>query len=271
MRANLEGLTWICACVGAMLLARRQYRGAAVAFGLGCCIKPFPVLWLALMARHRRYRDAVLGLATTAVVTLASLLAIDRNPLRAYRHINAKSNFFTDYVVGFRPIPGDHSLFQTMKMIGHLFQDQGHFMEIERGVRPNDPLAWKLYMVYLPLAAIIGLATLWKVWNMPVLNQIFALACVTVLLPTVSGDYTLSLLLIPMGFLLIFLLQDVSVGRVRMSLGEMLWFLLPCAWIMAPEPLIVIHSVMKCFAILALLGASVETPLPSSVFGETNA
>jgi hypothetical protein len=37
---------------------------------------------------------------------------------------------------------------------------------------------------------------------------------------------------------------------------------------MAPEPLIVIHSVMKCFAILALLGASITIPLPSSVFDE---
>ena len=93
---------------------------------------------------------------------------------------------------------------------------------------------------------------------MPVLNQIFALACVTTVLPSVSGDYTLSLLLIPMGFFLIFLLQDVAVGRVPMSLGAMLWFLLPCAWIMAPEPLIVIHSVMKCLALLALLGACVR-------------
>jgi hypothetical protein len=62
--------------------------------------------------------------------------------------------------------------------------------------------------------------------------------------------------------------QDVAVGRTPMTLGEMLWFLLPCAWIMAPEPLIVIHSVMKCLAILALLGASVAIPLPSSEFGE---
>ena len=266
MRANVEGVMWIGVCLGAAFFAHRRYRSAGVAFGIACCIKPFPVLWLGLMARHRRYREAVLGLISAGAVTLASLLTIDRNPMRAYRHIGGASNFFSDYVVGFRLITGDHSLFQTMKMIGHIVRDQGKLME--RVVRPNDALALQLYKVYLPLAAVIGLVTLWRVWNKPLLNQIFALACISTVLPPVSGDYTLSVLLIPMGFFLIFLLQDVAAGRVPMSLGAMLCYLLPCAWIMAPEPLIVIHSVMKCFAILALLGASITIPLPSSVFDE---
>jgi hypothetical protein len=271
MRANIEGVMWIGMWLGAALYARRSYRGAAVAFGLACCIKPFPVLWLGLMARHQRYREVGLGMLSAVAVTLASLLVVPYNPLRAYGPSGGKNNFFSDYVVGFRPITGDHSLFQTMKIIGRLVHDNGQFLAIETGVRPNDPVAMRLYPIYLALAAAISLGTLWMVWNKPVLNQIFALACVTTVLPSVSGDYTLSVLLIPMGFFLIFLLQDVAAGRVPMSLGAMLWFLLPCAWIMAPEPLILIHSVMKCFAILILLGASVAIPLPSTVFDETAA
>jgi hypothetical protein len=118
MRGNPEGLVWIAVCLGAMFFARRQYPGAAVAFGIASSIKPFPVLWFALMARHRRYREAVLGLVTAAGVTLASLLIIDRNPLRAWRQISGKNTFFTDYVVAFRPMgemTADHSLFQSMK------------------------------------------------------------------------------------------------------------------------------------------------------------
>jgi hypothetical protein len=118
LRGNIEGLMWIAICLGAAFFARRQYPGAAVAFGIASCIKPYPVLWLALMARHRRYREAVLGLVTAAGVTLASLLIIDRNPLRAWRQISGKNTFFTDYVVAFRPMgemTADHSLFQSMK------------------------------------------------------------------------------------------------------------------------------------------------------------
>ena len=136
MRANIEGVMWIGVCLGAALFAQRRYRSAGVAFGIACCIKPFPVLWLGLMARHRRYREAVLGLGTACAVTLASLLAVDRNPLRAYRHIAGADTFFRDYVVGFRLITGDHSLFQTMKMIGHIVRDRGELME--RVIRPND-------------------------------------------------------------------------------------------------------------------------------------
>ena len=131
MRGNIEGLFWIAVCLGAALFARRQYPGAAVVFGIASCIKPYPLLWLALMARHRRFREAVLGLVSAAAVTLASLLVIDRNPLRAWRHITGKSGFFTDYVVSFRPfdeMKGDHSLFQSMKTIARVVRNHGlHF------------------------------------------------------------------------------------------------------------------------------------------------
>jgi hypothetical protein len=232
-------------------------------------VKPFPLLWLGLMARHRKYREVALGLVSAVAMTLASLLVIDHDPLRAYRRINATSTFFNDYVVGFRLITGDHSLFQAMKLIGHMYTDGGHLTE--HVFRRNDPLALKLYPIYLLLAAAIGLVTLWRDWDMPTLNQIFALACITTVLPAFAGDYTLITLLIPMGYFLIFLLQDVAVGRTPLSRQDMLWFLLPCAWIIGTEPQIVIHGVMKCFAILVLLGASISIPLPSTEFRETPA
>jgi hypothetical protein len=275
MRANTEGLMWIAVCLGAALYARQQYRGSAVAFAIASSIKPFPALWFALMARHRRYREVALGLLSAAAVTLASLLVVDRNPLRAYRRISGKSDYFAKYIVSFRPIgemTGDHSLFQSIKTIARVIRNHGFsFPPLESTVQPNDPLAWTLYKVYLPLAALIALVVLWKVWNKPVLNQVFALACVTMLLPFSTGDYTLILLLVPMGFFLIFLLQDVAQGRTPMSMGKMLCFLLPCAWIVATEPLLTLHGVFKCIALLLLLAASISIRLPSTLFGETSA
>jgi hypothetical protein len=272
MRGNIEGLVWIAVCLGAALYARRSYRGAAVSFGVACCLKPYPVLWLGLMARQRRYKQAVLGLLTAVAVTLASLFALDRNPVRAYRTISGKSLFYSNWVAAFRPMEemkGDHSLFQTMKTIARVVRNHGlNFPSTESMVRPNDPLALELYHVYLPIAALIGLVVLWRVWNKPVLNQIFALACVTVVLPVLAGDYTLNVLLVPMGFFLIFLLEDVAQGRTPLSLGRILWFLLPCAWIMATEPQVILHGVFKCIALLVLLGASISISLPSTLFSE---
>jgi len=274
MRANIEGVMWIMVCLGAALYAQRRYSGAAAAFGVACCLKPYPVFWFALMARHRKYREVALGLITAAAVTLASLLVIDRNPLRAYRKISGESTFFTQYIVAMRPMDemkGDHSLFQTMKTVARIVRYRGFNFPLREYLapQPNDPLAWKLYHVFLPLAAILGLVVLWRVWNKPVLNQIFALACICMVLPFVAADYTLSLVLIPMGFFLIFMVEDLAEGRTAMTLGQILWFILPCAWITATEPLWILHGVFKCLALLVLLGAAITVPLPSTLFGET--
>jgi hypothetical protein len=274
MRGNIEGLLWVAVSLGAALFARRSYRSSAVAFAIASCIKPYPMLWFALMARHRRYREVALGLVSAAALTLASLLIIDRNPLRAWRYITGRSTFFQDYIVAFRPfgeMTGDHSLFQSIKTIARVVHNHGfNFPPIESTVQSNDPLAWTLYKLYLPLAALIALVVLWRVWNKPVLNQVFALACITMVLPMVAGDYTLVLLLVPMGFFLIFLLEDVAQGKAPLSIAKILCFLLPCTWIMATEPLVTLHGVLKCIALLCLLAASIAIPLPSTLFGETS-
>jgi len=272
MRGNIEGFMWIAVWIGAALYAQRRYNGAGAAFGVACCLKPYPVLWFGLMARYGKFRGIVVGLLTSAAVTLASLEVINVNPLRAYRQLRAKDTFFTNYVVAFRPMPemtGDHSLLQTMKTIARVVRNRGlAFGPWDYHHHPSYPLAWTLYHASLPLAAAIGLVTLWLVWNKPVLNQIFALATVTTLLPPVSGDYTLTILLIPMGFFLIVLLEDVAQGKTPMSMFQMLWFLLPCAWIMACDPIWVLHGPLKTLALTVLLAASVAVPVPSTLFGE---
>lgn len=273
MRGNIEGLIWVGVCIGAALFARRQYTRAAVAFAFTCCIKPYPVLWFALLARHRRYREALIGLATVVMVTFGSLFVIDRNPLRAYRYITVSGNeFFVRYIAAFRGVlemRGDHSLLQTMKMMVRIARSHGFPLSLwDYDNHYNVPLALTIYKVYMPLSIVIGLIAVWRVWNKPVLNQIFALACITMVLPPIAGDYTLILILVPMGFFLIFLLQDVAEDRTRLPMGNILWFLLPCAWITATEPQWILHGVFKCIALLVLLVASVTIALPSTVFGE---
>lgn len=275
MRGNIEGWMWIPICVGAWLYSRRRYSAAGVSFGLAMCIKPLPVLWLLLMARHKRFKEAGLGLLTWAGVTLASLLSIDPNPFTAYKKISGASDFFGTYVAAFRPMPemeGDHSLFQTIKTLARVVRNHGlHFAKWEYGMHANDPLALRLYHVYLPVAAIIGLAVLWKVWNMPVLNQIFALAVITMVLPMVAGGYTLTLILIPLGFFVIFLSEDVATGNVLLSTKQMLWILLPAVCLTATVPLGLLHAVFQTVALLILLGTSSVVPMPSTVFGDNAA
>ena len=272
MRGNLEGWMWIVVCVGAWFYSQRRYTAAGVSFGVAVALKPVPVLWLLLMARHKKYKEAVLGLVTWAGVTLASLLSINRNPLQAYRDIGGNSDFFGTYVAAFRPMPemeGDQSLLQTFKTLARVVRNHGiHFSQYEYGMHPNDALALKLYHAYLPIAAVIGLAVLWKVWKMPILNQIFALAAITMVLPMVAGGYTLALVLIPLGFFAIFLAEDVASGAVPLTLVQMLWVLIPAVCVTATIPWGVLHAVFECVALLVLLAVSTAIPMPSTVFGE---
>jgi hypothetical protein len=274
IRGNIEGVMWVGVCLGAVLYSQRRYLGAGVAFGVSCCLKPYPVLWLALMARHRRFKETLLGLLAAGAVTLGSLLTIDHNPLRAYYSTTGQGDFMETYIAAFRPMgemEGDHSIFQTIKTIARVIRNHG-FNLPEREfklVQANDPLARKLLAVYLALAVVAGLLMLWKVWKMPTLNQFFTVACVCTVFPLVAADYTLNVLLIPMGFFLIFLVQDGSSGAVRISLGQMLWFLLPLGWLFGMEPGFLLVGVLRCLAVLVVLGASLTIPLPSTVFGET--
>jgi hypothetical protein len=273
MRGNIEGLVWIGVCLGAALYAHRSYRGAAVAFAIASCIKPYPVLWLVLMARHRRYRELAIGIITTAGVTLASLLVIDRNPLRAYRYTTGKSTFFQDYVVAFRPfdeMKGDHSLIHEdhrprrapsrIQLPIHRIHgavEQSSRLDALQGL----PAAGRAHR---PARALEGLE---QARLEPGLRSLLrhhgpSLCHRGLHLDPASG---------PMGFFIIFLLEDVAQGKTPMSMGKILWFLLPCAWIVATEPLLTLHGVFKCLALLVLLAASISIPLPSTLFAETSA
>jgi hypothetical protein len=273
MRGNIEGILVLFVFLGAYFFAKRRYGASAAAFAVAACIKPYPLLWFLLLGRHRKFRAIGMGVSAGVGITLGSLLVFDHNPLHAWHVIHGGSNFFSNYILCFRALQEtmtDHSILETMKTLVRVVLNHGTSFGYKENLMsaPNNPVARLLYYADLYVSAALVLCVVKKVWNMPVLNQVFTLACVTTLLPPVTGDYTLTILLVPMAYGLVFLLQDVAEASVPVSLRNLLWFVLPCAWIMAINPLWPLHGVLKCFALLALLGASISVPLPSSLFEE---
>jgi uncharacterized membrane protein len=84
---NLEGVVWAVAAAGLCFLLRAKYRTAAVLIGIAASIKPFPILFLLLLLRRRRYKEAALGVATAGLVLLSALTALGPNPWRAYQDL----------------------------------------------------------------------------------------------------------------------------------------------------------------------------------------
>ena len=109
---------------------------------------------------------------------------------------------------------------------------------------------------------------------MPLLNQFMAYVLLCVLLPYVSGDYTLVYIYLVWAAFLLFLLVDVATGRVRISRAAMNIILFSCAVTFAPLNYVEVGrgfsfgaQVKTVFLVLILLTV-LRVPMPSSLFGD---
>ena len=118
-RGNIEAVVWALAAAGLCLLLRGRTRSAAVLIGLSAAIKPFTILFLLLLLRHRRYKEAALGVATAGLMLLAALTVLGPNPWRAYQGLKPGiSLYVARYVTNLTPVEEmrfNHSLLDGMK------------------------------------------------------------------------------------------------------------------------------------------------------------
>jgi len=99
-----------------------------------------------------------------------------------------------------------------------------------------------------------------------------------VLLPYVSGDYTLVHVYLVWGAFLLFLLADVATGRVAIPARPIKMILFSCAVTFAPLSYLVLANrfgqtfgfaaQVKTVFLALILWTVVRTPMPSSLFGD---
>jgi hypothetical protein len=134
----------------------------------------------------------------------------------------------------------------------------------------------RIYNIVIPLAA--GLLYWFRLRHLPLLNQFIAYIVLCVLLPYVSGEYTLVHMYIAWAAFLLFLLNDVATARVQIPARAIHAILFSCAVIFVPLSYLVIGrgldrsfaygpQVKTVFLILILLTV-LRVPMPSSLFGE---
>ncbi len=94
-----------------------------------------------------------------------------------------------------RPSGFDHSLFSLIKVLSH-------------GLHPNLQL---LLSWYIPTFAMLGLGLyFFRIRKLPPVNQLLALTICFLLMPPISGDYTLLNLYAPFGALVLIATQNRS-------------------------------------------------------------
>jgi hypothetical protein len=242
-------------------------------------MKIFPGLLFVLFLARRKFGTFVVAITATIAFSLLALAGIGPT-IRQAAADSSKSKVFLmeNYIVPDDTAGFDHSLFQGIKhgiYVAEAFQKHPTAPLVIRTL-PANRIALRVYNIVIPLAAL--LLYWFRLRRLPLLNQFIAYIVLCILLPYVSGEYTLVHLYTAWAAFLLFLLDDVATGRVRIPAKAIRVILVSCAVLFVPLSYIAIAaSANRIFA----LGPQVKTvflflilltvcrvPMPSSLFGD---
>jgi hypothetical protein len=272
MRGNIEGLLWIGYAAGIGYMFSRRWGRSASVLAIVSCIKPYPIFLFVILFWRQKYKQIALGCCILLVTAIGCLTLLGHgNPQRGAKRIRSTSTlFYTDYLIGFRDVEEimvDHSLFQTSKSVARVVKARSfHLPKQDYVTQPSTRIGYILLATYLPCAAIFVIWVVYKIRKKPFLNQVFSLSICLTLFPLLAVDYTMTILYLPMGLFLLFLLRDVATGRIFFSNTRILSILLPCAWLMSPQPLLGIWAGdARSIVLLCLLFIVMNTPMPMEI------
>jgi len=268
-RANLEGVVWFFTFIGLAFFVGKRYMTSALFFAAAICVKPFPALFILLFLRRRRYREIAVATVAIVAANLLAMAALGPTIAIAYRDLQWGVREYVKVVVTSYPIQEmgfDHSFFSCVKDVIRLSLGWPR-IDTLHGVFTTA------YLIWLPLSLLIVVACGVFFWRKPVLNQLFAIVLMMLLIPPCSYDYVLTHLYLPWGVFVIFLVRDVARGRVKFSLGNCLWILIPCAVLMTPQTYLTLTwegfaGQLKAVAEIVLLFVVAHIDMPASLFGE---
>jgi hypothetical protein len=278
-RGNIEAVIWLLVLLGVVAFARNRMLVSAILWSLAASMKIFPGLLFVLFLARRKFGTFVVAIAATAAFSLLALGGIGPTIHQAALESSKSAAFLTgNYIVQHDNAGFDHSLFQGIKhgiYVAEAFQKHPTAPLVIRTL-PANRIALRVYSIVIPLAAL--LLYWFRLRRLPLLNQFIAYIVLCVLLPYVSGEYTLVHMYTAWAAFLLFLLDDVATGRVRIPAKAIRVILFSCAVIFVPLSYIAITGsanrtfalgpqVKTIFLILILLTVC-RVPMPSSLFGD---
>jgi hypothetical protein len=248
---------------------------AAILWAIAASMKIFPGLLFVLFLAKRKYGMFATAVALTVVISVLALAGIGPTVHQAVQESSRSAPWLVDNYILARNLPQfDHSLFAAIKQAieGYVyFSGEGPFDALVLFKR-----ALRIYTIVIP----IGLVLLYwfRLRRLPVLNQFMAYMLLCILLPYVSGDYTLVYVYLVWAAFLLFLLTDVATGRVEIPAGAIYWILFSFAVTFVPLTYLEINNKagrpfgvagqVKAAFLIAILVTVLRFPMPSSLFGD---
>jgi hypothetical protein len=193
-RANFEGLTFILVIAFALCFAKKRYLLAAIFLAVASALKLFPIVLVLLFFPEKQYRAMALCILLTGILTLGSLLTLGGGFQANLRFLLLGSNIAANRLfAAFTSIRSPMiqrgvSVFTLLKIVR--FETN-----VMQGI-PTDNFS----SVYWLFAGLTGTAmaayavfiekTLWK--------RAAVLMFAIILLPTISADYKLLFVFVPL-------------------------------------------------------------------------
>ena len=245
-RGNIETFLWLPPALGCWCLLRRQYLAAAVLFGIGGSFKLYPMFFLALFLKQRRFTECLAGIAAFLLTTLAGLRFLEPDVVDAFRHEAAGTHGFTvRYSIEGSVI--DHSIFGSLRLLLSWLH-----LDRSRGLQ-----------VYLVLAGVVMMIWFFtRIIHLPLPNQITFITVASIVLPPTSFNYTLCMLYIPLALFALLETHRSRLGKTVPGLSTVL-VLLALSMACGTFPILngtSYEGTLRMFFLLGLLIASSTWP-----------
>lgn len=277
-RANLEGLVWVISAAGVCAFLARRYMWSATLIGVAAAIKPFPLIFLALLVARRRIRETVIGVCVSGVLIVAALSALGGNPVTAFEDLRPGVDLYlSSYAEAFRA-PSEqrvyHSLLDAAKegimawkaksLREKQLESMDNTLAFSGGPRPSLHELERLYVPFA-LCAVGVLAIVFA--RKPLLNQLTAASITVTLFPPASAEYTLLHLYVAACALFVFLAREAVQPRPKLPWRGIAGMLVCYALLFSPLSFLeMLGGIAKTGLLIALLILAAAVPLRSDLF-----
>lgn len=189
-RANLEMFTISFMICFLFLFERGKYMGAGALLACATAMKLYPGVFGVLLLKRRQYKASVVTAVMTLLLTIGAASLFPGGLLGSIDLLSANlDSFKTRYVLDGQAIPFSSSYFSVLKIAFAL-----------AGANISESAQAALLPYTVASAVLFALVTIYiLVWEKVLWRQVCLLSILAINLPTVSFDYKLIYMLLPLA------------------------------------------------------------------------
>lgn len=218
--ANIEGVMAIVLFLGILAILRgggdAWYWTGTALLALAGAMKLFPAIMFALLLSKRRYKECAAGVVLMGLLNYGSLAIVGPSISAAQEHIKEgfrflRNNFITPHHQ--LQLNFSHALYMPVKYAVVLADRLLHYGGKHGPQMHELALVEATLNIYMVVMAVLGITLyFWRIRKLPMLNQVLALTVAAVLFTPFSSDYTLNHLLLPLGLMFFYAVENWRKG-----------------------------------------------------------